>query len=444
MTNFQAQIQAHFSTLEQSGKTELFNRVLETGSSFGNPAHVFWVPGRIEVLGKHTDYCGGRSLLAATTRGFFFAVYPRNDDTIGVVDAQSGDRFDSRLTKDVVPVVGHWSNYAETVFRRVGHNFEGGLRGADIVFGSDLPQAAGMSSSSAMIVGFFLVLDAVNDLKNRIEYKENIQTPEDLAGYLGTNENGQTFGTLVGDKGVGTFGGSEDHTAILNCKAGSLSQYRYCPVVFERDMALPSGFVFAIGASGVVAEKTGAAMAKYNRASRLAFETLAVWNLASKSNDPTLAEAIKEAGRDAIRSCLENATHKEFSSEEMVQRFDHFYCESEEILPEAGDALGRGDLEAFGEWVDKSQHAGVKLLRNQVPETEALASLARANGAVAASAFGAGFGGSVWALVEEKQSTEFLDSWRDEYMARFPIAGEKSQFFKVEAGRGAFELGATL
>ena len=51
--------------------------------------------------------------------------------------------------------------------------------------------------------------------------------------YLGCNENGQNFKGLVGDKGVGTFGGSEDHTAIMSCSSGNLNMYSYCPTINE-------------------------------------------------------------------------------------------------------------------------------------------------------------------------------------------------------------------
>ncbi|MDP6039020.1 MAG: galactokinase family protein, partial [Candidatus Latescibacteria bacterium] len=322
MPDFEKALAQNLPVSEQKSKMDLLSNILQAGSNFGTLEHVFWVPGRIEVLGKHTDYAGGRSLLAATTRGFFFAVYPRQDRQIQAVDAVTGERMKSRVEPDVSPTVGQWSNYAETVFRRVARNFPGGLKGANIAFGSDLPRAAGMSSSSAMIIGFFLALDAVNGLKNRSEYLKNIQTSEDLSGYLGTNENGQTFGSLVGDKGVGTFGGSEDHTAIMNCKLGSLSQYRYCPVEFERGIPLSDDYVFAIGASGVVADKTGTAMEKYNRASRLASEALVMWNKASGANDPHLAGAVERVGADAIRVGLVKANHSEFSALELVERFN--------------------------------------------------------------------------------------------------------------------------
>jgi len=427
-------------------KKRLLAHMMDAWKGFATdaPVHVFWVPGRIEVLGKHTDYCGGRSLLATASRGFMFGVSARADLVVRVKDAVSGETIESRLHPDVTPRLRHWSNYPETVFRRLARNFTGDLKGADIVFASDLPPAAGMSSSSALMVGFYLVMNAVNGLAERAEYKENIHTAEDLAGYLGTLENGQTFGTLVGDKGVGTFGGSEDHTAIMNCEVGKLSQYAYCPVQFERVMALPESHTFAIGVSGVVAEKTGDAMEKYNRASRLAFTALDVWNQTTKRKDPHLAGAIQCAGVDEIRRVLQKAQGGEFSANDLTRRFDHFAIENEEILPKAGDALAVGDVNGFGGWANKSQAQGAGLLKNQIPETEALAQMAVALGACGASAFGAGFGGSVWALVERSSVDAFLSSWKDVYMQKFPQHQRLSQFFYTDASTGAFEVVAKV
>ena len=136
------------------------------------------------------------------------------------LDAPDLARFE--IDADLQPTIGHWSNYPMTVARRIARNFPGGLRGAEMAVASDLPIASGMSSSSALMVTCFLMLADINDLADRPEYNADIHSPEELAGYLGAVENGQTFGGLVGDAGVGTFGGSEDHTAMLCCRGGGL------------------------------------------------------------------------------------------------------------------------------------------------------------------------------------------------------------------------------
>ncbi len=158
----------------------------------------FYVPGRIEVLGKHTDYAGGRSLLCAAERGICIAVAPRDDATLHLVDVIGDREAEIPFSMDASSR-SHWLGYVTAVARRLAGNFPGALRGADIVFGSDLPRAAGMSSSSALVIAIFAALSGVNHLFERAEYKSNIRSDEDLATYLACIENGQSLGTLAGD-----------------------------------------------------------------------------------------------------------------------------------------------------------------------------------------------------------------------------------------------------
>ncbi len=405
----------------------------------------FFVPGRIEVLGKHTDYAGGRSMVAAAEQGFCLIVWPRNDDQVTVTDTACGQSVAFKMDPDLVPRRGHWSNYPMTAARRIAKNFVHARRGADIAFASDLPSAAGMSSSSAMIVAVSLALIEVNRLNVLMSgrgYEKWLRNPTTLAGYLACIENGQSYGPLKGDHGVGTFGGSEDHTAILCAKPNRISQYAYCPVEFEQAVPVPKGYTFAIGVSGVVAEKTGAARQKYNRASRLASALAELWRRETGRDDPHLADALGSYpyAAEQLKKFVQTVRHDEFEPAELLARLEHFMIESGEIIPKAGRALNEGDLRRFGRLVDRSQQGAERLLGNQVPETVYLAAAARENGAVAASAFGAGFGGSVWALVEVATADSFLAAWADSYRKKFPQNAEASKFFLTAAGPAAFRV----
>jgi galactokinase len=405
-------------------------------------AMAFFVPGRIEVLGKHTDYAGGRTMVAAVERGFTIVAVPRDDRQTTVIDAESRQAVRFLIDAELKPSAGTWSNYPMTVARRVARNFPGACRGADMALLSDLPQAAGLSSSSALMVSVFLVLAEANHLAARDEYWHNIGSKTDLAGYLGTIENGQSFGTLAGDRGVGTFGGSEDHTAILCAEPEHISQYGNCPVEFEKMLPVPTGYVFAVGSSGIVAQKTGAAQEKYNAASRLASALAELWRRETGRDDPHLAAALSSApdAAEQLQMLLRTADTDPFDRAALAARLEHFMIESGEIIPEAGDALAGGDLRAFGRLVDQSQRAAEELLGNQVPETVFLAAAARRLGAAAASAFGAGFGGSVWALVEAGRADGFLAAWADAYRADFPQHAPLASFFLTGAGPAAFRV----
>lgn len=434
---FQRLSSAGLSSNQAAVKAALFSRatVVLPEPARSNDYHYWFVPGRIEFLGKHTDYAGGRSLICAVERGFCVTAGCRDDSVVRITDSARKESVELSISPDLIPRTGHWSNYAATVLSRVAQNFPGSIRGAEIAFISDLPPASGLSSSSALIIAIFEAIAWVNGLKERIEYKSNISSIEDLAGYLGTVENGQTFGSLQGRQGVGTFGGSQDHTAILCCRAGALSQYSFCPVRCEGTISLPEDYVFVVGVSGVSADKTGNALDKYNRVSLLAREVLSIWNDAEDRTDETLMAAVSSPAFDAdrIRKAIRSAGSP-YPAIELVNRLQQFIEECFEIIPEVARKLNEGQLDQIGELVDRSQDAAERWLGNQVPETIALARLARELGAAAASAFGAGFGGSVWALVSADRAEAFAVEWAERYRSELPESASASHFFLTRPG----------
>jgi galactokinase len=400
----------------------------------GHDVKTWWVPGRLEFLGKHTDYCGGPSLVCAVERGFAVASAPRSDARVRIIDAVSGDAAGGELSDSVAVRQGHWSSYSLTVCRRVARNFPGGRRGIDLAFASNLPSAAGLSSSSALIVATFLALSDANELAERTDYRAVIGGPEDLAGYLGAVENGSSYGALAGDAGVGTQGGSQDHTAILCARAGALVQYAYAPIRFEGAVPLPDELRFVVAASGVVAEKTGRALALYNRASAAAASALEMWRAGTGSVAPTLAAALAD-----VPNAMERFRELLRGRDDLVRRVEQFDREAA-LVRDAGEALARGDLDRLGRLVDESQAGAERLLGNQVPETIALARDARELGALAASAFGAGFGGSVYALVRASDAEDFTGRWAERYLAAFPARRQQVTFFVSRAAARAHEV----
>jgi galactokinase len=149
---------------------------------------------------------------------------------------------------------------------------------------------------------------------------------------------------------------------------------------------------------------------------------------------------VARAGVAAVREAIGRARIDGYSAGELQGRFDQFHEESEVIIPAVTEALQRGDVSALGALVDRSQAGAEALLRNQISETILLARSARELGAVAASAFGAGFGGSVWALVPEANAESFMERWRAEYLRTFPAHRLTSQFFSTHAGPPAGRL----
>jgi galactokinase len=405
------------------------------------PEVALWhVPGRVELLGKHTDYAGGRSLLAALDRGMVIGTIPRAGATVTFLDISSGERTSFPLDPKLVPLTGRWAGYPMAVARRLARDFPEARHGADLALASDLPPAAGMSSSSALVVATFLALAHVNELAATPTWHDHLTTPEALAEYLGCIENGQDYGPFTGDHGVGTFGGSQDHTAILCCRADRVSRYAFCPVALEGEIPWPDGMALVIAVSGVRARKTGPEREAYNRLSLATRRILQRWRQASGSRATTLAAAVAESGAPAITALLDDDADPELPAGFLAARFRQFVAESFDIIPAAAEALARVDLPEFGLLVDRSQRAAEDDLGNQVPETIHLARGARELGAHAASGFGAGFGGSVWAMVNAEDAEQFEREWMAIYTRDFPARARQAQCFATRPAPGAHRI----
>jgi galactokinase len=397
-----------------------------------------FTPGRIEVFGKHTDYAGGHSLLAAVPRGIALTARARTDSIVRV-----GDIFDGQVV-EVDPATeapAHYrgiQRYVHVVAHRFHVNFPGCDLGANIAIASDLPRASGMSSSSALTVGIALALITRAHLRERPEWQSHLRRMNDLAWYLGCVENGLDFPGLPGSAGVGTHGGSEDHTAILACKTDHVSLYRFVPVTPLGDTRMPADWTFVIASSGVQADKADSVKDRYNRASNGVRALHAIWNRQSGERAQSLAAALASGPRASLQ--LEKWIEGDgaFSADDLRRRLRHFIHETARA-PRAAEAFRHADREALGALAADSQRDADELLGNQIPETVTLAGLAREVGAFAASNFGAGFGGSVWAAVPAADAQQFGDAWARAYAERMPHVG-MVDWFVARPGPAATEL----
>jgi galactokinase len=400
-----------------------------------------FVPGRVEVFGKHTDYAGGRSLLAAIPRGFAMAAHPRGDMRVRAVDLRYREATEVNAADDLKPVQG-FGKYVHVVARRLALNFPGAPLGVDLAFASDVPRAAGVSSSSALVVGVAMALARRANLPARDVWQRHIRSPHDLAWYLGCVENGLDYPGLPGWTGVGTLGGSEDHTAIVACRAGHVSQYHFVPVAHLGDVAMPASWTFVVATSGVQADKAGSVRDRYNRASLATRVLLDVWNARASIPATSLGAALaSEADAcDRLRDWIGDARIAGFATDDLTRRLRHFVGENARV-EEAARAFAAGDAEAVGRLASASQREAETLLGNQIAETSALVEAAGDAGAWAASSFGAGFGGSAWALVAAGAADTFGRRWLACYRRRSPQAGAEAAYFVAHPGPPLLELG---
>ncbi|MCX7031053.1 MAG: galactokinase [Spirochaetes bacterium] len=407
-----------------------------------HPIFVGFVPGRLEVMGRHTDYAGGHSLVCAIDRGFLFAAGANDRGSVRMAgDRDEFEPIEFPAASSITPTPGGWANYPMTMTQRLAANLgtRGRLGGVDIAFSSTLPVGSGMSGSSALMMMTFVAIAEANGLAGSRRFRADIRDGVDLAMYLACCENGQTFRGLAGGRGVGTFGGSEDHTAILNGRAGMLSLYQYAPTVHKADLSWPADHTFAVCFSGVRAEKTREALERYNLASRRAREAAAACSRAWRTDLPNLGEVADHAearhGRRALFA-IERTLAGTPRELHLAGRVRQFMLEDRRYLPEADRALCRRDLHRFGRMISLSHAASRRLLGNIVPQVDFLQRSAIGLGALGASGFGAGFGGAVLAVVPADGAGEFVQGWRTSYDESHPVESAEARFFTAMPSDG--------
>lgn len=387
------------------------------------------IPGRIELVGKHVDYAGGRSITCAVDLAIRAEARPLAEPVLRVRDSQRPETVELPLHSACTAPEGHWSAYAAAVVRRLCRDFPGVNTGVDLRLDSTLPESAGLSSSSAFVVAVATALVEANALHDTPAWREAVPTLLAQAEYFGALETGAPFGPFAGDRGVGVRGGAQDPVAIVCARPGHCGVFSYLPAQLEQYVPWPTGFVLVVAVSGVEATKTGNARDQYNRVAD------SMRALASAAQGPTVADVLTQGGHARLES-IAAAGLPGFPASYLVPRLRQFREEVEEVVPAVAAALAANDLTTLGHWVDRSQAMAAAGLGNQVPETTALQRLAREQGAAAASAFGAGFGGAVWAMVAEHHAEVFRALWTQHYLAAFPQHSAQFRSFITRPGGG--------
>jgi galactokinase len=313
-------------------------------------------PGRVNLIGEHIDYHGLPVLPIALDRRVRVAFRPRADRRISAASDGYAPR-DFEWTDDLAPVArGDWENYLRAAARVAATFLPGARIGIDARIHSDLPAAAGLSSSSALIVAVTLGLLRANGYN---------PTFEELMAVL---PDGEQF--------VGTRGGGMDHAASLGSRAGHASLIGFEPISL-RHVPIPPDWAFVVADSGVRAEKSGQVREEYNA-----------------RRNATMTARRKLAAGEPLTPLEEEA-------------YGHVTAEAGRVKL-AVDAMERDAPEQFGRLMLDS-HASLRdRLRVSVPELNALVDRARAAGAFGARLTGAGFGGCIVALTTKSAAEKLL------------------------------------
>jgi N-acetylgalactosamine kinase len=412
-------------------------------------------PGRINLIGEHTDYNGLPVLPMAIDRDLAALFVPREDGQI--VLANTDPAFPQRrfvLERDVPPSPpGDWANYCKAAVQglveetgRRGIEITG-LKGFGAVVDGNVPAAAGMSSSSALVVLCALMFLEANGLE-----MGGLELAELLA---------------EAEKYVGTQGGGMDQAISLMGQPGSAVRIGFFPLEAE-PVPLPGGCRFVVANSLVRADKGAGAQDLYNRRPiecRLAVAVLGrvferrlgrqvpLQRLGDLREDRLglpqgeIDTVATEAFHPQPYSLREIAGLLEMTPEQTARtyclrrdgsifpepadgfklhaRFRHVTEEGRRV-DEAFTALRKGDVVSFGALMNASHESCRDLYEISCPELDRLVEIARDSGALGARLTGAGFGGCAVCLVGEDALDRLLSEVSARYYRDFLGRGDES------------------
>jgi galactokinase len=394
--------------------TELLDpRVLlaETFGAGGESA-VVSAPGRVNLIGEHIDYHGLPVLPIAIRRSVRVAFRARADRRIRAVSAGSYGVRDFAWSADLTPAAaGDWENYLRAAACAVSRKWGVG-RGVDAAIVSDLPPAAGLSSSSALIVAFTLSLLRANGIAPTFEELMEV-LPE-------------------GEQFVGTRGGGMDHAASLASRAGCASLIQFDPLAV-RPVPVPPGWAFLVAHSLTVAEKSGAVRQQYN-ACRMAGTTAL-----QRLGFPSYRLAIQ--GRTLAQ--LEELAAQKLTSHKLndAERAAFLHVASEALrVGAAVDAMEQHDAAAFGSLLNAS-HASLRdRLHVSCAALDRLVEAAMDSGAIGARLTGAGFGGCAVVFCRKPDLPAVRSGLIQRYYAGLPQFDERMHLIHAEPGPGALQV----
>lgn len=362
------------------------------------------VPGRVNLIGEHIDYHHLPVLPMAIQRRIQIAYRPRADRRIHAVSGRQRELCDFLWTPRLDPgPFGDWANYVKAAAQAVSDRWNPAY-GIDAAVASDLPAAAGLSSSTALLTAFTLALLDANGIHASLD--ELMQMlPE-------------------GEHFVGTRGGGMDHAAVLGAQAGCALLVGFAPFA-AAPIPIPADWRFLVAHSLVTARKSGAARAAYNSIRTLglgALRSLGFDSYAQVLAGPALPETLASRLPEGQRRCFLHVTGEAQRVDDAVRR------------------LRDADIRGFGALLLESHRSLRHQLQVSCPELDELVAIAMDAGAYGARLTGAGFGGCAIVLCDPSNG----DRIRDDLVVRFYAPRSEtaldSRLFFVTPSRGALYL----
>jgi galactokinase len=362
-------------------------------SNFGYAPLLVRAPGRVNLIGEHTDYNGGFVLPAAVDKEIHFAVGLNGTDTARLVSHDLNERHDFSLTEEIKPGQVQWANYLKGVVAQMQHK---GLvvQGFDCVFGGNIPIGAGMSSSAAIECGLAFALNKL--LGGNFERLE--------LAHMGQAAEHEFAGVKSGlmDQFASLFGRA-GHVVRLDCRS---LDYEYFP--FDT-----TAYRLILCNSGV---KHALASSEYNTRRQECEQGVAL----IKQYYPAVHSL-----RDITLTQLKE--HQTELGDLLYRRCSYVVEENQRVEQACLHLLG-GNFEAFGQEMYGS-HAGLRdKYEVSCKELDVLVELARPlPGVLGARMMGGGFGGCTINLVETDKVDAFIERMTAGYKQELNLSLETYQ-----------------
>jgi galactokinase len=364
------------------------------------PSHFFRAPGRVNLIGEHTDYNDGFVLPCAINYQTIIAATPRPDSWVSLVAADfDGQVNEFSLADEIEPdESAAWSNYVRGVAWALAQQGYP-IRGANLVIAGDVPRAAGLSSSASLEVAVGLALTRLSSLE--VDLKTLA-----LTGQRAENDF-VGVGTGIMDQFIAALG-QAGHALLIDCRS---LDYQAVPV--------PAGTAIIIANSNV---KRGLVDSEYNTRRRECEAAAAHFGV----------KALRDISADVF------ALHADELDETVARRARHVITENARTEA-AAEALAQGDLKRMGQLMAESHASMRDDFEITVPAIDALVEIIDQviGDAGGVRMTGGGFGGCVVALAPQERVPAIEAAIAENYPA---ASGLEATVYVCQASAGAGEI----
>ncbi|MCZ2258475.1 galactokinase [Sporosarcina sp. G11-34] len=386
-------------------KIHLLNEFQSIFKSTATP-RTFFAPGRINLIGEHTDYNGGHVFPASISFGTYALAQTRDDQKLRFYSLNFPDSgiIEADLSDLTYNATHDWANFPKGMIKYMSESGFNISTGMDILFYGDIPNGAGLSSSASieMVTGVLLegLFDLVIDRVDMIKLGQKVEND-----YIGVNSG------IMDQFAIGK--GKLNHAILLNCQTLT---YRYAPIELDDH---------AIMIINTNKQRTLAG-SKYNERRTQCEQALA--ELQTELEIESLGDLTN----------VQFEQHKHLITDEINQkRAKHAVYENQRTL-EALEKLEQGELTEFGRLMNESHKSLQYDYEVTGLELDTIVKAARDQpGVIGARMTGAGFGGCAIAIVEKDKIDSFKENVNKIYTEKI---GYEASFYTAAIGDGAKEI----